>query len=129
MASGEKRPSAGKINEALSAIIDETQRRGAENSQVPPRQVMVNRIMTKKQHEMFVEEIQLLAKQAGLIDKIPSGKSNKETKPEVLQCLEEQVQRFEDSHRLAFYKAYVSQEKDTIYKNIHQVNDEEEEKI
>jgi len=44
-------------------------------------------------------------------------------------CAEDHIQRFEDFHRLTFYKSYVSHQKDIAPSQVQQLNDEEEEKI
>jgi hypothetical protein len=44
-------------------------------------------------------------------------------------CAEDHIQRFEDFHRLTFYKSYVSHQKDIALSQVQQLNDEEEEKI
>lgn len=120
-------------------MIDEESNRRAdefEGNKTTNRQAMVNRLMTKKVHEMFVEEIYLLGRQAGMVEVFEHSatlsteiQAPNSSVTASLTCVEDQIQQFDDLYRLTFYKSYVSHQKDIIPQQVQQLNEEEEEKI
>jgi hypothetical protein len=77
--------------------------------------------MTKKTNELFIEEIGMLGR-----GKLNSTHATLRLGSNDEPSVEDSIQRFEDFHRLAFYKAYVNNSKESpkegedIFKAINQ---------